>query len=132
VRCFVVMSGKLSGGTMATGILMDSLGEEVAAQRADPFLVGGRPIGRAAAAAPRARERDLEAAEFDETIRAWVGPFMMATINTRVVRCGAAPAPCLAGPCAPLRSHAEFFVWLSAFCVCFLCMRWYLCARRRS
>lgn len=86
VRCYVAMEGRLSGGTMATGILMDSLGEDVAAQRADPFLTGGRPRGRDAAIAPRARERDLERAEFDPTVDGWVGPFMMATINSRVVR----------------------------------------------
>lgn len=86
VRCYVAMNGRLSGGTMATGILMDSLGEDVAAQRADPFLIGGRPIGRAASEAPRARERDLENAELDPAVQGWVGPFMMATINTRVVR----------------------------------------------
>lgn len=86
VRCYVVMNGRLSGGTMATGILMDSLGSDVAAQRADPFLIGGRPLGRAAACAPRERERDLERAELDATVQGWVGPFMMAAINTRVVR----------------------------------------------
>jgi short subunit dehydrogenase-like uncharacterized protein len=85
VRCYVSMNGRLSGGTMATGILMDSLGEEVAAQRADPFLVGGRPRGRAAPG-PRARELDLSAAEYDDVLGGWVGPFMMAQINTRIVR----------------------------------------------
>jgi short subunit dehydrogenase-like uncharacterized protein len=85
VRCYVAMNGRLSGGTMATGILMDSLGAEVAAQRADPFLVGGRPRGRAAPG-PRARELDPTAAEYDAAIGGWVGPFMMAQINTRIVR----------------------------------------------
>jgi short subunit dehydrogenase-like uncharacterized protein len=85
VRCYVAMNGRLSGGTMATGILMDRLGEEVAAQRRDPFLLGGRPLG-AEVEGPRPRDLDLSEAEYDEAVHSWVGPFMMATINTRIVR----------------------------------------------
>lgn len=95
-RCFVAMNGRLSGGTMATGLLMDTLGEDILRQRKDPYLLGGAPDSAAA----DGRDADLAAAAYDRDLQGWVAPFMMADINTRVVRCAPrrarrSPAPLL-------------------------------------
>ena len=73
------MAGQLSGGTLATGIEMGRDFPEAAALAKEPFAMGGGTV-------PRAEDMDLQAAVFDETAQCWTMPFMMATINTRVVR----------------------------------------------
>jgi len=74
------MRGGLNGGTLASAMnLMESGGDRLLA---DPFLLnppGSAPRNPAEHADPIAPHRD---ADFD----AWVGPFMMGPINTRVVR----------------------------------------------
>ena len=77
--CFSLRGG-LNGGTVASLLaLMDSgHGRELA----DPFLLnppGSAPADTGAHADPVAPHRD---ADFD----AWVGPFVMGPINSRVVR----------------------------------------------
>ena len=47
VRSFMHFNGRLSGGTMATGILLDEAAEAVQALRRDPFALGGAPPGGA-------------------------------------------------------------------------------------
>ena len=83
--CFSIRGG-LNGGTLAS--LLNILESGQASQVADPFLLN--PAGTAPAdvrrhADPVAPHRD---ADFD----AWVGPFFMGPINTRVVRRSAALA----------------------------------------
>jgi len=74
------MRGGLNGGTLASAMnLMESGGDRLLA---DPFLLnppGSAPRNPAEHADPIAPHRD---ADFD----AWVGPFMMGPVNTRVVR----------------------------------------------
>jgi short subunit dehydrogenase-like uncharacterized protein len=84
---FVVrrLKGALSGGTFAS---MKGTVDEVRADRSllkvigDPYALspdrGAEPdLGR---------EQDLRGVEHDDELETWLGPFVMATINTRVVR----------------------------------------------
>jgi short subunit dehydrogenase-like uncharacterized protein len=77
--CFS-MRGGVNGGTLASAIALMDAGQ--AGRAADPFLLnpaGSVPADAAAHADPIGPHRD---ADFD----AWVGPFVMGPINTRVVR----------------------------------------------
>jgi len=74
------MRGGLNGGTLASALNLMESGQD--RLLADPFLLnppGTVPRDAAEHADPVAPHRD---ADFD----AWVGPFMMGPINTRVVR----------------------------------------------
>lgn len=74
------MRGGLNGGTLATALNLIEAGQ--GQLLADPFLLnppGTAPPNRAEHSDPLAPHRD---ADFD----AWVGPFMMGLVNTRVVR----------------------------------------------
>ena len=82
VHGFMQFNGKLSGGTMATGLLLDRRGDEEQAARRDPFLLGGAPPGGQV----REEDMDVEGAAFDEAMGCWTAPFWMASISTRVVR----------------------------------------------
>ncbi len=76
--------GGFNGGTLASLFNMLASGQSDA--MADPFLLnpaGTRPPKAAAHADPISPRRDADFA-------AWLGPFMMSTINTRVVRRSAA------------------------------------------
>lgn len=74
----------LSGGSLQTQLaglthpitLTDGVDPE------HPFLLGGEPVGGV-------RDEDLPSkrAYFDEVLNTWVGPFVMQTVNCRVVRC---------------------------------------------
>lgn len=97
--CFSLRGG-LNGGTFASLVNMLETGRS--RELADPFLLnppGTAPADVAAHADPVAPHHD---AEFD----AWVGPFFMGPINTRVVRRTAA----LAGepPFAPGFGYQEY------------------------
>ena len=78
------MRGGVNGGTLASALNMMESGQQ---QRfADPFLLnpaGSVPGDAAAQADPIAPHHD---ADFD----AWLGPFLMGPVNTRVVRRSAA------------------------------------------
>ena len=76
--------GGFNGGTLAS--LFNMLGSGQSNAMADPFLLnpsGTRPANTAAHADPLGPRRDAD-------FGAWLGPFMMSTINTRVVRRSAA------------------------------------------
>lgn len=76
--------GGFNGGTLAS--LFNMLGSGQSNAMADPFLLnpsGTRPGNTAAHADPLGPRRDAD-------FGAWLGPFMMSTINTRVVRRSAA------------------------------------------
>eukprot|EP00966_Prymnesium_polylepis_P280299 6476678-Prymnesium_polylepis.1 len=75
-------NGRLSGGTMATGLLLDTASEAEQAQRKDPFLLGGAPPG----GVPRAEDWDADSAALDDAVGCWTAPFWMAAISSRVVR----------------------------------------------
>jgi len=81
--CFSIRGG-LNGGTLASALNLMESGQSKAL--ADPFLLnpeGSRPPASTLDDDPIAPHRD-------ELFRAWVGPFVMAAINTRVVRRSAA------------------------------------------
>ncbi len=80
-----VLKGGFSGGTVAS--LLNSL-DQVKADRSK-LRVMGDPYGLSPdrAIEPKlGNERDLNGFKFDDFVGQWVGPFIMASINTRVVR----------------------------------------------
>jgi short subunit dehydrogenase-like uncharacterized protein len=79
-RAYFRMAGGLNGGTVATVARLYESGDEVRAR--DPFLLDDGP-GRTRAAAEL---RDPTGVRFDRDAGAWTGPFVMARVNTRVVR----------------------------------------------
>jgi short subunit dehydrogenase-like uncharacterized protein len=77
-----VMRGEFSGGTVAS--LMNVVKEAAAdpalrKELADPYSLC--PVGNA----PNVRQPDLRSAEFDADFGAWIAPFVMSAINTRIV-----------------------------------------------
>lgn len=84
VKAAFSIRGGFNGGTLASLFNMLASGQSDA--MADPFLLnpeGVRPANAAQHADPIGPHRDAD-------FSAWVGPFMMSTINTRVVRRSAA------------------------------------------
>lgn len=85
VSCLQKMSGGgMSGGSLASGIAMEQQPVVLASGMDvdDPFLLGGEPDDGA-------RDEDefpTEPAYFGDPLETWGGPFMMAQINSRVVR----------------------------------------------
>lgn len=74
------LRGEFSGGTVAS---LMNVTKEVAAnpkmakKLANPFLI--------APSNPGTRQPNVKFAEYDESAKSWVAPFIMAAINTRVV-----------------------------------------------
>lgn len=84
VKVAFSLRGGFNGGTLAS--LFNMLEQGQMAQMADPFLLnppGPRPAAGGVQADPVAPRHDRD-------FSAWLGPFMMSTINTRVVRRSAA------------------------------------------
>eukprot|EP00928_Gymnodinium_smaydae_P032389 TRINITY_DN23476_c0_g2_i1.p1 TRINITY_DN23476_c0_g2~~TRINITY_DN23476_c0_g2_i1.p1 ORF type:complete len:427 (-),score=51.36 TRINITY_DN23476_c0_g2_i1:43-1275(-) len=79
VRCVAEMAGSLSGGTLATGIELGRDYPEHRERQEDPFCMGGGTL-------PRPEDEDQITAVFDDDLQTWTQPFMMASLNTRVVR----------------------------------------------
>lgn len=78
-----VMRGGFSGGTVAS--LLNVVKEAAAdpalrKELADPYSLC--PAG----SAPNVRQPDVRSAEFDVDFGAWVAPFVMSAINTRIVQ----------------------------------------------
>eukprot|EP01059_Diplonema_ambulator_P029175 TRINITY_DN4837_c0_g2_i1.p1 TRINITY_DN4837_c0_g2~~TRINITY_DN4837_c0_g2_i1.p1 ORF type:complete len:387 (+),score=118.45 TRINITY_DN4837_c0_g2_i1:1424-2584(+) len=80
VRSYVDMRGDLSGGTLNTGITLESMGFGVMKKMANPYLLGGAP------SVANPLDKDVKEASFSDEHNTWTGPFMMSPINTRVVR----------------------------------------------
>ena len=79
------LKGGLSGGTLASMLAQQDEVRSSAERRrvvADPY---GLSPDRAAEP-DLGDERDLDWVRYDSVLRMWVGPFVMAGINTRVVR----------------------------------------------
>lgn len=74
------MRGGFNGGTVASMLNLMDAGE--GERLADPFLLN--PAGTAPADA--GRHRDPVRPRVHRDFRAWVGPFLMGPVNTRVVR----------------------------------------------
>lgn len=84
VKGAFTLSGGLNGGTFAS--LMNIMGSESARLFADPYLLnppGERPLNARDASDP-------VIPRFDDDFNAWMAPFFMGPINTRVVRRSAA------------------------------------------
>lgn len=74
------MRGGMSGGTMASALAtLDQAGRDpqTARMMADPFALTPGFTGPA--------QPDAESAAYDDWAKAWTGPFMMATINSKNV-----------------------------------------------
>ena len=78
------LRGGVNGGTLAS--LFNIMDSDQARLMADPFLLNPD----AARQALTALDRDPVAPRFDAHFNAWLGPFFMSVINTRVVRRSAA------------------------------------------
>lgn len=78
-RTVVEMSGVMSGGTLATSIEMGRDFPEHLKRQQDPFCMGGGTIARP-------EDEDQYDAVLDPDLGVWRQPFMMAQLNTRVVR----------------------------------------------
>jgi len=84
VKAAFSVRGGFNGGTIASLLNMQAAGQGAA--MADPFLLnppGPRPAAGSRHADPRGPQHDAD-------FSAWLGPFFMAPINTRVVRRSAA------------------------------------------
>lgn len=80
-RAYFRISGGLNGGTVATAIHWQESG--ISATMRDPFLLN--PPG-SWTASDIERSCDIAGPQFDAEIDAWVGPSVVATTDTRVVR----------------------------------------------
>jgi short subunit dehydrogenase-like uncharacterized protein len=79
------MRGGLSGGTLAS--MMGQLDEVRASAERRRLVSDPYALSPDRAAEPDlGDERDLDRAGYDNELRTWVGPWLMAGINTRVVR----------------------------------------------
>ena len=85
VRAYYRMAGGLNGGTIASMANMYRSGS--GKRLGDPFLLDPP---NAHSPTQSAKSRDVRDPFFDERIDSWVGPFLMAVVNTRAVRRSAA------------------------------------------
>jgi short subunit dehydrogenase-like uncharacterized protein len=95
VKASFSLRGGLNGGTLASLLNVIESGDKHLLD--DPFLLnppGTAPAGAEAHADPQAPHQDAE-------FGAWVGPFFMGPINTRVVRRSAALSAALDGAESP-------------------------------
>jgi len=84
VKSYFQMFGGFNGGTLASGLLQAEADREGRAR--DPFLLDPHPHPPE----EQARNRDPLGITYDGDAKAWVGPFLMGFVNTRVVRRSAA------------------------------------------
>ena len=83
-RVYYQLNGGFNGGTVASAL---GTYESAGARMGDPFLLAP---GAAISEVQRAKSRDVREPRHDADVDAWVGPFLMAPVNTRVVRRSAA------------------------------------------
>ncbi len=81
VKAYFQMAGGVNGGTLATAFNLYESGQ--AKQGRDPFLLN--PPGEHSPEERRCNQ-DPASAHYDQDLGAWVAPFVMGPINTRVVR----------------------------------------------
>jgi short subunit dehydrogenase-like uncharacterized protein len=82
VSAYFRVGGGINGGTLASLFHMLETNQMVIAR--DPFLLDPDPAVHSAE--ERTRNADPTKARYDEDLKKWVGPFLMGSINTRVVR----------------------------------------------
>ncbi len=81
VKAYFQMAGGVNGGTLATAFNLYESGQAASARH--PFLLN--PSKEATPAAVQ-QNQDPVAPHYDGDLGAWVAPFVMGPINTRVVR----------------------------------------------
>lgn len=82
VAAYFRVGGGINGGTLASFFHVLETNQMVIAR--DPFLLDPDPAARTAA--ERSRNADPTGVHYQEDLKKWVGPFLMGSINTRVVR----------------------------------------------
>jgi short subunit dehydrogenase-like uncharacterized protein len=82
VSAYFRVGGGINGGTLAS--LFHMLETNQMAIARDPFLLDPEPAAHTAE--ERTRNADPTKVRYDEDLKKWVGPFLMGSINTRVVR----------------------------------------------
>lgn len=102
-RAYFRISGGLNGGTVATAVQWRESG--TSARMRDPFLLN--PPGSWSASAAQ-RSRDIGGVHFDTEAEAWVGPSVVATTDTRVVRRSAALLAGWGEPYGPAFVYQEY------------------------
>jgi short subunit dehydrogenase-like uncharacterized protein len=101
-RAYFRMAGGLNGGTVATVARLYESGDEVRAR--DPFLLDESARSSEAVAA----SGDPTDVRFDPDAEGWVGPFVMARVNTRVVRRSASLFEGWGEPYGPAFDYQEY------------------------
>jgi short subunit dehydrogenase-like uncharacterized protein len=102
VKAYFQLYGGFNGGTIASFIHSQE-GSQVDLMR-DPFLLDQQDHS----ADEIERNRDISHVSFDPDVRAWIGPFFMAPINTRVVRRSAALSESYGEPYGPSLQYQEY------------------------
>jgi short subunit dehydrogenase-like uncharacterized protein len=82
VSAYFRVGGGINGGTLASLFHMLETNQLVVAR--DPFLLDPDPAAHTAE--ERGRNADPTGVRYDADLKKWVGPFLMGSINTRVVR----------------------------------------------
>jgi short subunit dehydrogenase-like uncharacterized protein len=82
VSAYFRVGGGINGGTLASVFHMLETNQLVVSR--DPFLLDPDPAAHSAE--ERARNADPSGVSYDAELEKWVGPFLMGSINTRVVR----------------------------------------------
>jgi short subunit dehydrogenase-like uncharacterized protein len=103
VAAYFRMMGGFNGGTIASDIHRRDSGDIGIGD--DPFLLDPAD-GHSSEEV--ARSRDPQGIHFDQAIGAWVGPFVMGPINTRVVRRSAALYAAWGEPYGPRFGYQEY------------------------
>jgi short subunit dehydrogenase-like uncharacterized protein len=82
VAAYFRVGGGINGGTLASLFHMLETNQMVIAR--NPFLLDPDPAAHTAE--ERTRNADPSGVRYDDDLKKWVGPFLMGSINTRVVR----------------------------------------------
>ena len=82
VSAYFRVGGGINGGTLASLFHMLETNQLVISR--DPFLLDPDPAAHTAD--QRSRNADPTGVRYDAQLKKWVGPFLMGSINTRVVR----------------------------------------------
>ena len=103
VKAAFSMRGGVNGGTLAS--MFNFMGSEQAGLLADPFLLNPAGAMNVSLAAHKDPITPINDADF----KAWLAPFFMAPINTRVVRRSAALLTPVTTPVAPKRGKLQLY-----------------------
>ena len=110
ITAYFRMYGGFNGGTVASLLHGHETGELIA--RTDAFVLN--PDGSFTQAQQRAAS-DIACARYEPAIDAWIGPFFMAPINTRIVRRSAGLFAELGQPYGSAFSYQEYLRYQPPF-----------------